>query len=352
MKSMDMFRFANPDYLYGLMIIPILCLLFILLRIRRKRALQKFGHLNLINELMPNASNSRPVIKFIIWIFALTSVIFALARPQFGSKLTIEKRKGVELMIALDVSNSMLAEDIQPNRLERAKRAISSLIERLNNDKIGLIVFAGDAYTQLPITADYSSAKLFLNTINTEIVPRQGTAIGSAIKLARNSFSPQFEGNKAIIVITDGENHEDDAIQAASKAIDEGIKVHTIGMGLPKGVPIPFYNRYGQKDYRKDKDGNTVVTMLNEAMLQDIALAGKGVYVRANNSQVGLSAIFKEIQKMEAGEMEAQTYSEYSEQYQWFIALALILLLIDFLILERRNKYLKHVRLFGKDETR
>lgn len=349
---MEMFRFAHPEYLYALSIIPFFVLVYIILRTQRKKALNKFGEPEIIKELMPNASNSRPVIKFTIWMLALTALIFAIARPQFGSKLTKEKRKGVELIIALDVSNSMLAEDIQPNRLERSKRAIQSLIEKLKDDKLGLVVFAGDAYTQLPITSDYSSAKLFLSSVNTGIVPRQGTAIGSAIKLAVNSFSPQFEGNKAIIVITDGEDHEDDALEATKAATEQGIKVHTIGMGLPQGGPIPMINQYGQKDYRKDKEGNTVITKLNEPMMQQIAAAGNGVYVRANNSQVGLSAIYNEIEKMDATEMESQIYSEYAEQYQWLIALAIFLLLFDFLILERKNKYLKHVRLFGKDETK
>ncbi|MFV0522692.1 MAG: VWA domain-containing protein [Mangrovibacterium sp.] len=345
-----MFRFAHIEYLYALAIVPILVLLYIIIRVQRKKALKKFGEPEIIEQLMPNVSNSRPNIKFSLWMLALISLILALAQPQFGSKLKTEKSKGVELMIALDVSNSMLAEDIQPNRLERSKRAISGLVDRLKNDKLGLIVFAGDAYTQLPITTDFSSAKLFLSSVNTDIVPRQGTAIGAAIKLATNSFSPQFEGNKAIIIITDGENHEDNAVDAAKAANEQGIKVHTIGMGLPQGGPIPMHNQYGQKDYRKDKDGNTVITKLNEPMLQQIAKAGGGVYVRANNSQVGLNAIYNEIEKMDAGEMESQRYSEYADQYQWFIALALFFLLFDFLILERKNKYLKHLRLFGKDE--
>ena len=344
---MEMFRFAHIEYLYGLIIIPILTALFIAIRIQRKKALKRFGQPEIVNQLMPNASNSRPVIKFILWMLALTSIIFAVAQPQFGSKLKTEKRKGVELMIALDVSNSMMAEDIQPNRLERAKRAISRLVDKLDDDKIGLIVFAGDAYTQLPITTDFASAKLFLNSVSTNIVPRQGTAIGAAINLAANSFSPQFEGNKAIIVITDGENHEDDAVGAATAAAQQGIIVHTIGMGLPQGAPIPVYEN-GQKDFRKDKSGQVVVTKLDEQMLQKIAAAGQGVYVRANNAEVGLNTLFNEINKMEGAEMESLVYAEYAEQYQWFIALALFFLFVDYLVLERKNKYLKNIKLFGK----
>jgi Ca-activated chloride channel family protein len=343
---MEMFRFAHTDYLYALLIVPVLVILFWIARRARRKALERFGRKETISLLMPNVSRSRPVIKFIIWLLAISAIIVAVARPQFGSKLKTEKREGVELVIGLDVSNSMMAEDIQPNRLERSKRAISRLVDNLSDDKIGLIVFAGDAYTQLPITTDYPSAKLFLNAVSTEIVPQQGTAIGRAIELASASFSPQFAGSKAIIIITDGENHEDDAIGAAKSASENGIIVHTVGMGLPQGGPIPVY-RNGQKDYRKDKDGNVVVTKLNEEMLQKIAAAGNGIYVRANNAQVGLNTLFNEIEKMEQAEIESLVYSDYEDQFQWFIGLAIFMLLFDFLILERKNKYLKNVKLFG-----
>jgi len=344
---MEIFRFAQPAYLYALLIIPVLAVFYILARRIRKKALARFARNETLQILMPNASNSRPAVKFIVLMIALASIIMGIARPQFGAKLKTVKREGVELMIALDVSNSMMAEDIQPNRLERAKRAISQLIDKLNDDKIGLIVFAGQAYTQLPITTDYTSAKLFLESVNTDIVPTQGTAIGAAIQLAMNSFSPQFEGSKAIIVITDGENHEDDAVGAASAAAEKGITVHTIGMGLPQGGPIPETIN-GQKGYRKDKDGNVIVTKLDETMLQEIAAAGKGIYVRANNAQVGLNTLFNEINKMQSAEMESQVYSEYNDQFQYFIAFGLFLILVEFLILERKNKYLKNFKLFGK----
>jgi len=341
-----MFRFAHIEFLYALAIIPVLIILFWITRRSRRKALERFGQKDAVKQLMPNVSNSRPVLKFITWLLAISSLIVALAQPQFGSKLKKEKRKGVELIICLDVSNSMLAEDIQPNRLERAKRAISQLVDRLDNDKIGLIVFAGDAYTQLPITTDYSSAKLFLNAVSTKIVPRQGTAIGAAINLATSSFSPQFKGNKAIIVITDGENHEDDAVGAAKDAAKKGISVYTVGMGLPQGGPIPIYKN-GQKDYIKDKSGNVVVTKLDEKMLQQIAAAGNGVYVRANNAQVGLNTLFNQINKLQEAEIESQVYSDYEDQFQWFIGFSVFLLLLDFVLLERKNKYLKNIKLFG-----
>ncbi|WP_241558132.1 VWA domain-containing protein [Maribellus luteus] len=348
---MEMFRFGNSEYLWGLLLIPLLTLFFAWSRIARRRALKKFGRREMLEQLMPFSSRTRPVVKFIVLMLALAFIVTGLARPQFGSKLKTVKREGVELIIALDVSNSMMAEDIQPNRLERAKRAISRLIDRLEDDKIGLIVFAGDAYTQLPITADYNSAKLFLNSVNTQIVPKQGTAIGAAIDLAHRSFTPGDKANKAIIVITDGENHEDDAIASAKAALEDGIIVHTIGMGLPSGSPIPVL-RNGQTDYMKDRDGNVVITKLNEQMLEQISAAGSGIYIRANNAQVGLNTLFDEINKMEKQEMESRTYSEYDDQFQFFFAIGLFLLLLEFVILERKNKYLKNIHLFKVKEQR
>jgi Ca-activated chloride channel homolog len=344
---MEMFRFAYSEYLWGLLIIPLLVLFFIWSRISRKKALNRFGNKQTIKELMPFESKSRPVFKFFILMLALALFIIGAARPQFGSKLKKVKREGIELIIALDVSNSMMAEDIQPNRLERAKRAIARLVDRLKNDKIGLIVFAGEAYVQLPITSDYNSAKLFLNSVNTQIVPIQGTAIGTAINMGIRSFSPEGDANKAIIVITDGENHEDNAVTAAQDAVENGIIVHTIGMGLPQGSPIPIV-RNGQKDYLKDREGNVVVTKLDEAMLEKIASAGNGIYVRANNAQVGLNTLFDEINKMEKEEIESLVYSEYDDQFQYFYAAGLLLLLLEFIILERKNRYLMKVRLFSQ----
>lgn len=344
-----MFRIANPEYLYLLMVIPALIVFFIYARIQRRKALAMFGKKEIVSVLMPNVSPVRPILKFIILNLAIASIVIAISRPQFGSKLKTEKRKGIELIIALDVSNSMLAEDIQPSRLERSKRAISQLVDKLSNDKIGLIVFAGDAYTQLPITADYVSAKLFLNSISTQMVPTQGTAIGAAINLAMKSFNPQFAGSKAIIIITDGENHEDDAISEAKAAAEQGVAIYTIGMGLPQGGPIPEYSG-GQKNYRKDKNGNIIVTKLDEAMLQKIAEAGKGAYIRANNAQTGLNNLFSEVNKLEKTELETQVFADYDDKFQYFLAFGLLLILIDFMILDRKNKYLKNFKLFGDEK--
>jgi Ca-activated chloride channel family protein len=342
---MDSFRFAHPEYFYIFLVLPAFVFLFLFNRILRRKKLKSFGDMELLEQLMPNISNGRPVIKFICWMLAVTCLITALAQPQFGSKLTLTKRKGVELIIALDVSNSMKAQDIKPNRLERAKRAITKLTDRLKDDKIGLIVFAGQAYVQLPITSDYSSAKLFLESITTDVVPVQGTAIGAAIETGIRSFSPKFQGSRAIIVITDGENHEDDAVGAATNAKEKGIVVHTIGMGLPQGAPIPLSE--GSSDFLKDKSGSIVVTKLDEPMLTRIAEAGGGSYIRATNAEVGLNNLFNEIEKMQKTEMESREYSEYNDQFPLFLSLAFFFILLDFMILDRKNKWLKNFRLFG-----
>jgi len=343
-----MFRFGNSDYLYFLLAIPaLLVLLFAIIHLR-KRDIRRFGNLEVISQLMPSASGGRMVLKYVILLLALTSLVIGIARPQFGSKLKEIKREGVEIIIALDVSNSMMAEDIKPNRLERAKQSISKLVDRLVNDRVGLIVFAGDAYIQVPITTDYVSTKLFLSSVGTEIAPKQGTAIGSAIELGMKSFTPNPESSKALIVITDGENHEDDAIKAAEAAVEKGVTVHTIGIGDPNGAPIPLYAGSGQKTFRKDREGNTVISKLNERMLQQIAAAGNGVYVRSSDTRIGLNAIFDEINRMEKQEIDAQVYSDYDERFQYLFWIGFVLLLIDFLILDRKNRWLSKIKLFDR----
>lgn len=342
----DSFRFENQEYLYFLAFIPVLVLIFIILRLYRKRQLAKFGDLELIAPLIAWSSGARATIRFSIVCLAIAFAILAVARPQFGEKLEEVKREGVELVIALDVSNSMLAEDLKPNRLERAKRSIEKLVGGLKHDKLGLIVFAGDAYTQLPITTDYGAAKMFLQTINTNLVEKQGTAIGSAIELGMRSFSPDESTSKAIIIITDGENHEDDALKQAELAKEKGIVVHTIGMGLSQGTPIPMYNRRGQKDYHKDRQGKVVMTKLNEGLLKEVARKGEGVYVRANNARTGLSLVLDEIGKMDKGLIEEQIYADFDDKYQYFLFVSFFLLILEFMILERKNKMLKDVKLF------
>jgi len=340
-----LFRFGNQFYLFWLLLIPALVILFVAMMIVRSSALKKYGDMQLVKSLMPEESTGRIVYKFILFLFALSVLIIGLARPQFGSKLEEVKRKGVEIVIALDVSNSMLAEDIKPNRLEKAKRAISSLIGKLAHDKIALLVFAGEAYTQLPMTTDYGAAKMFLNTVNTDFVQRQGTAIGAAIDLGMKSFNQESPAGKVLIVITDGENHEDDALAKVKEAVEKGITVHTIGMGLSKGAPIPVYGRY-QKEFRKDREGNVVISKLDEQMLQEIALAGNGVYVRASNASAGLNVVYDEITKLDKTELDSKIYTDFDEKFQYLFAVAFVLLVVELLLSEKRSKLLKKIKLF------
>lgn len=339
-----MFRFEEPAYLYLLLLLPVLALLYWYSNYRRRRAIRKFGDPELMAMLMPDVSKYRPDVKFgIIWlVVGLFSLL--LARPQFGSKLETVKRQGVEVMIALDISNSMLAQDVQPSRLAKAKRLVAQLVDKMENDKVGMIVFAGDAFTQLPITSDYISAKMFLESIDPSLISKQGTAIGAAINLATRSFTPQEGVGRAVIVITDGENHEGGAVEAATEAAKKGIQVNVLGVGLPDGAPIPME---GTNDYRKDREGNVIVTRLNEALCQEIAKAGNGLYVRVDNTNNAQKAIGQEINKMAKADVETQVYTEFNEQFQavaWFI---LILLLVEMLILERKNPLFRNIHLFS-----
>ena len=342
-----MFRFAHPELLYLLLVIPLLIVFYIVMVNKKKKAIAEFGNPELLKPLMPLVSFKRGAWKFVMILIALMFVIIGVAGPQFGSKLQQIKKQGVELIVVLDVSNSMLAQDIKPNRLEKAKMAISRMVEKLSDDKVGMIVFAGNAYVQLPITTDYSSAKLFLSNINTDIVPVQGTAIGAAIDLAAKSFTPETETSKAIIVITDGENHQDDAVAAARVAHEKGITIHTIGMGLEQGAPIPEKGNPGQ--FMKDGSGNVVVSKLDEQTLQEIAKAGEGMYVRASNTDVGLSRLLEKKKKMEKSILEEKVYTDYAEKYQYFILIGLFFIFLEFMILGRRNKRLMKINIFKRE---
>ncbi len=342
---MQLFRFANPEYLYLLFLLPVLVILWVINEFRKRRALQRFGNKELVLKLIPEISNVRPTFKFILQLIAVLAGILMLARPQFGSKIEETKKQGVEIIIALDVSNSMLAEDIQPSRLDRAKQAISRLVDNLDNDNIGLIVFAGDAYTQIPITSDYVSAKMFLSSISPNVVSKQGTDIGAAIDLGMRSFSPGEGKSKAMIIITDGENHEDDPVAGAGEAAKAGIVIHCIGIGSPEGVPIPVLVN-GKKDFLKDAQGNTVITKLDEDILKKIAASTGGTYVRASNSNIGLEEVFSEIKKMKKQELESTMYTEYNDQFQIFAAIILFMLIADFLVMDRKNRKLLNIKLF------
>ena len=339
-----MFRFAHPEYLSLLFVLPMLVAFYVYAIIRQRKAIKKFGNPQLVSQLTPEVSPKRQHLKFWLLFSAITLVIIVIAGPQFGSKLENVKRQGIEVMVCLDVSNSMMAEDVQPNRLEKAKQMLSKLTDSFSNDKMGLIIFAGDAYTQLPITADYISAKMFLSSINPSMIATQGTAIGSAINLAMRSFTPDKSSEKTIIIITDGENHEDDAVKCAQEAMDKNIHVSVVGMGDPKGSPIPIGG--GSNNFMKDKDGNVVVTKLNEQMCQEIAAAGKGLYVRADNTNSALKALQKQLGKLKKTDMSSKVYSQYNEQFQTFAWIALLLLIVEFLIMNRRNRIFRKIKLF------
>ena len=328
-----MIIFAQYRFLLLLLLVPLIPLLYALVMRLRTRNIRKFGDVELVKELMPSYSKAKGWLRILLFTLAFALFVIGLARPQIGAKLQEHQAKGAEIMICLDVSNSMLAEDYSPNRLDRAKLAISKIVDRLQGDRIGLIVFAGSSFVQLPITTDYVSAKMFLSSVNTESVPVQGTAIGDAVLTAAKSFSAQSEKSRAIIVITDGENHEDDPISAAEQVAEMGIKLYTIGVGSAEGQPIP-------KDgsLMKDKDGNIVVTRLDEATLQSMANAGKGAYVRAGNEEFGLNPIIDDINKMEDEEFNSVVFEEYDEQYMYFFAAALLLFVIEMLIGGRRIK--------------
>ena len=330
--------------LWWLITIPVFVIAYIIITKRKQRQLMEFGDPELMAQLMPDASKSRPIVKFTLLIVALALLIVAAARPQYGQQEKTVKRQGIEVMVALDISNSMLAEDVAPNRLDRAKQMLSKMIDNMTDDKVGLVVFAGEAFTQLPITCDYVSAKMFLNTISPKLISTQGTAIGAALQTAIRSFgSQESDAGRAIILITDGENHEDDATAVAKQAQELGIQVFVIGIGKPEGSPIPVP---GTNDYIKDRSGQVVVSRLNEEMCQEIAQAGKGAYVRCDNTNTAMRALQQELDRIATTDLETTVYADYNEQYQSFLLIALLLLVIDCFILMRQNHRLNRMDLF------
>lgn len=334
--------------LWILVCIPVFIGAYIWYTRRKRRRLAEFGDPTLVHELMPNASRVRPNVKFSILMVALVLLILAAARPQYGQREQTIKRQGIEAIIALDISNSMLAEDVAPSRLDRAKQMLSKMIDQMVDDKVGLVVFAGEAYTQLPITCDYVSAKMFLNSITPDLIKTQGTAIGAALNTAIQSFGSEDSGaSRAIVLITDGENHEDDATAVAARAKELGIKVIVVGIGKPEGSPIPMP---GTNNFRKDRQGNVVVSRLNEDMCRDIAKAGNGIYVRCDNTNTAMRTLQKEIDTLATTEIETKVYTDYNEQFQSFALVALFLLIIDFFIFNRKNKSLTRLDIFNEEK--
>ncbi|MGY4386585.1 Ca-activated chloride channel family protein [Pedobacter sp. UYP24] len=341
-----MLRFENIQLLWALALIPLMIIVFLIIRRWKRKALKALGDQKTVRMVIPEVSFSRPGIKFILYIIAFAAMIFAVANPQIGTKVEEGKKNGSDLMILLDVSNSMLAGDLAPNRLENAKRAISQMIDNLHNDRVGIIIFAGEAYVQLPITTDYSAAKLFLNNINTEIVPTQGTAIGAAIEMGMKSFSLVNGTTKAMVIMTDGENHEDDAVAAAKEANSKDVTIHVIGLGSPEGAPMPIYRNGNPVGFRKDESGQTVVSKLNEDMCKEIAAAGEGVYVRASNANSGLGIVLDQVNKMQKKTYDSKVFKNYEDRFQFFLVIALVLLLVEFFISNRKNMKLSALNLF------
>jgi batB protein len=337
-----MLRFEDPIYLWMLLIIPILVLMRFIVWRKRKRNLRKFGDPSLLKEMMPDVSKYRPTIKFCLLLSAITILIFMIARPQVGSKISHEKREGIEVLIALDISNSMLAQDVIPSRLEKSKLLIEDLVDHFTNDKVGLVVFAGDAFVQLPITNDYVSAKMFLQNINPSLITTQGTDLARAISLSQSCFTQREHIGRAIIVITDGEDHEGGALEAAREAYKKGISVFILGVGTSKGAPIPD----GNGGYLKDNSGQIVLSALNEQMCQQVAKAGNGVYIHVDNTSDAQERLNKELSKLQSGISDTVVYSEYNEQFQIFGIILLLLLIVETILLESRNPLFKQINLF------
>ncbi len=346
-----MLRFAHTEFLWGLAAIPLFILIFISVSRWKKRAMATLGDKVVVDKMIPLVSFSRPWLKFILFTIAFAFLLIGAADPQIGSKMEEEKRKGADLMILLDVSNSMLSQDMAPNRLENAKQALAQLIDNLHSDRIGIIVFAGEAYVQLPMTTDYSAAKLFLNTINTNMVPTQGTAIGAAIDLGMKSFDFKDGTGKAMIIITDGENHEDDAVTSTKYAASKDVMVNVIGMGSENGGPIPVYQGGKQVGFHTDSAGNTVISKLNEDMCKEITAAGNGVYVRATNANSGLNIVMSQISKVQRKTVDSKTFKEFEDRFQFFLGFAFLLLVIEFFIPNRKSLRLSGLKLFEVEKT-
>lgn len=342
---MENWKFENTDWLWALPVVLCFVLLFWLRSRSKKKKLERLGDNRLRELLFPQFSSVRMIWKNIFLILAFIFMVLAMANPQVGSKFEKVKVKGAEIIIALDVSNSMLAEDITPNRLDKARQEIIQLLVELKNDKVGLIIFAGKSFLTVPLTTDYAMIKMYLRGIDTDVISTQGTDIGGAIQLAMDSYSDQKKNDKALIIITDGENHESDAVEEAKKASEAGISVHTIGLGKKEGVPLPYYTRYGKKEFRKDRDGNVVVSRLNEELLNNIAAAGKGQFILANNYGIGLDRIYKSLKGLEKNEFKEKMVMDYEDDYQIYLWVAMIFLVVEFIILPRKNKYLAKIKL-------
>ena len=345
-----MFRFQHTELFYAFAAIPLMVLLALAWHFTRRRRLARVGDPELVKTLNPYDSRRKRVVKLILFLLGFGTLLLALCNLQTGSKLSEVKREGADIVVCLDVSNSMLAQDLSPNRLTRAKFALEKMIDLLEGDRLGLVIFAGEAYVQLPITTDYAAAKMFLGSINTGMVPVQGTNVSDAIRKASESFSSDEGKNRAIILITDGENHDAEAVEAAEEAGRKNIMINTIGIGSIAGVPIPLVENGVVKGYRKDREGQTVVSKLNAELLKTIAQKANGVYVQASQADLGLSSILDKIAELDKAQIESKMYTDYEDQFQWFLLLALAILFIEFLIAERASEWYLRSNLFGNEK--
>ncbi len=345
-----MIRFAHPEYVYLLLILPALVLVYALVSRARRKALRRFGEEQILERLAESASKKKRLLKFVVLLTALAFIIVGLANPQIGTRLQEVKQEGVDIFVALDVSLSMKAEDIKPNRLEKAKLEIRNLIDRLGGDRLGLVVFAGEAFTQFPLTTDYSAADLFLDAVDVDVVPVPGTAIGAAIQRAMDSFNPKENTTKVIVIVTDGENTEGDAFDAAAKAAKQGVLLYTIGMGSPSGAPIPIYNASGQQvDFKRDRSGSIVVTKLDEVGLEKIASIGNGKYFRGTNAQDELNEIYKNINALQKREFGVKQFTDYEDRFQFFLGAGIFLMIVELLITEKKVKWIARWNVLKKE---
>ncbi len=342
-----MFKFEHTIYFYAFALVPVFLMLVLWYFVSRSKKLKKIGEPDLVKQLLPYSSNRKRIIKASLFTAGFSSLVIALCNLQTGSKLAEVKREGADIIVCIDVSNSMLAQDLSPNRLIRAKYALEKMIDLLEGDRLGLVIFAGEAYVQLPITTDYGAAKMFLESIDPGMVPIQGTNISDAIKKASESFSSDEGKNRAIILITDGDNHETEAIEAAEEAAKKGIMINTIGIGSLNGVPIPLIENGVVKGYRKDREGQTVITKLDAELLKSIAAKANGVFVHASQADLGLEAVLDKINELEKASIESKMYTDYEDQFQWFLGLALIFFFVEFLISDRVSEWYKKINLFG-----
>ena len=338
-----MFQFANPHILWLLLLLPLMLAALVVVGISRRRNIARFGNPELLKSLMGDVSEWRVKTKTILFLVAFVCVVFAAARPQFGSRLKEQKSRGIEIMLVVDVSNSMLAEDFAPNRLDRTRYAIDRLLADMSQDRVGLVVFAGEAKVQLPITTDYRMARSFVKRISPSLVSVQGTEVGQALSLAELSFSQSSEASRVVILITDGETHDNTALDVAKRLAERGIHIYAIGIGTPEGAPVKL-----DGEFIKDENDEMVVSRLNEALLQQIATTSGGAYIRATNADFGLEQIVAQIEKMEQGELTTLRFEEYNEQFQWILAVAAVLLVLESLLLWRRNPRLKRFNIFNQ----